>query len=176
MTNENTRIGEAMEEWRTVVIDGEVYENYEISNMGRIRSLNYNGERGRIKVLKARDNGTGYLNVVLYKNKKPKRFYVHRLVALMFIENDDPTVKVFVNHIDKNTHNNSVKNLEWCDRQYNNEYSLAIKVRCVETGQTFMSASEAGRKTGLQASKITGCCKGRKSCKTCGGYHWEYVD
>ena len=28
-----------MEEWRTVVIDGEVWDNYEVSNLGRVRSL-----------------------------------------------------------------------------------------------------------------------------------------
>ena len=126
------RGGEAMEEWKRIEVDGEVYENYEVSNLGRVRSLNYNGIKGRVQIMKARDNGTGYLNVVLYKNKKPKRFYVHRLVALMFIENDDPTVKTDVNHKDENKSNNAVDNLEWCDRKYNIHYGTC-RERAIQT-------------------------------------------
>ena len=171
------------EQWRTVVYDGVVYDNYEVSNFGRVRSLNYNGERGRIKVLKARDNGTGYLNVVLYKNKKPKRFYVHRLVALMFIENDDPTVKTDVNHKDENKSNNAVDNLEWCDRKYNIHHGtrtkrvskkLSKRVRCIETGIIYESCHDVERKTGLSYKNISSCCNGKR--KTVSGFHWEYVD
>lgn len=169
-----------MEEiWKPIVIEqnGVLYDYtglYEVSNLGRIRSLNFNGKKGRVGILKARNNGTGYLNVVLYKNKKSKRFYVHRIVAFVWIENDNPTVKTFVNHMDCNRQNNSMNNLEWCDRQYNNEYSLAKKVICLETGEVFPSTKEVERKLGLPQTKISNCCNGRQ--KTCGGYHWEYVD
>ena len=34
---------DSMEEiWRTVVYNGEIFDNYEISSYGRVRSLNYN--------------------------------------------------------------------------------------------------------------------------------------
>lgn len=49
-----------------------------------------------------------------------------------------------------------------------------IKVRCVETGRVFESAGIAGREMHLDNSAILKCCKDPK--KTCGGYHWEYVD
>ena len=48
-------------------------------------------------------------------------------------------------------------------------------VICVETGEIFESASEAARKIPKTSqSKICMVCQGKR--KTCGGYHWEYVE
>lgn len=53
------------------------------------------------------------------------------------------------------------------------------KVKCINTGEIFSSASEAARQYGLAASNISGCCRGvRKSAgKTKNGEKiiWEYV-
>ena len=165
-----------MEEiWRTVIHNGVVYEGYEVSTEGRVRSLNHYGIKGKVQVMKPQPHTRGYLQVGLRKNGKYKTFTIHSLVAYTFIPN--PNGLPEINHINENKHDNRVENLEWCDREQNILHGTwvekhSIKVRCVETGQTFISASEAGRKTGLQASKITGCCRGR--CKTCGKYHWQY--
>jgi len=48
-------------------------------------------------------------------------------------------------------------------------------VLCVETGEIYLSARDAERKTGINRGSIKDCCHGRKHCKTAGGYHWEYV-
>jgi hypothetical protein len=55
-------------------------------------------------------------------NGKQQRFYVHRLVALHFIPNNDPLHKTIVNHIDGNKLNNNVSNLEWVTPRENNIY------------------------------------------------------
>ena len=47
-------------------------------------------------------------------------FFVHRLAAQAFIPNPDNLPEI--NHKDENPGNNSVDNLEWCDRSYNNTY------------------------------------------------------
>ena len=170
------------EEWKTVVVDGEIYENYEVSNMGNVRSLNYN-KTGEVQVLKP-FVASGYLQVSLWKGGKQKMFLVHRLVAYAFIPNDNPTEKTEVNHISEVKTENRADNLEWTTPKQNanhgtrNERSgkaRSKKVRCIETGVVYGSVMEVGRKLGLDPSHICACCNGKKSYKTCGGYHWEYV-
>lgn len=70
------------------------------------------------KLLKDDINSAGYVRVILQNDsKKYKRFFRHRLVAMMFI----PNIKNLqeVNHIDGNKRNNYVCNLGWCSRQEN---------------------------------------------------------
>lgn len=104
-----------MEQWKTIEIDGVVYDNYEVSNTGKIR----NSKTG--KILKTRIGSDGYEIVGIYKNKKQKTVNVHRMVGLMFLENEDNLP--YLNHKDENKLNNHVDNLEWCTAQYNVLYS-----------------------------------------------------
>lgn len=100
--------------------DIEGYEGlYQVSNLGRVRSLNYN-HTGEIKLLKQDISHNGYKRAMLYKDGKMKRYLVHRLVAMTFISNPDDLP--IVNHKDENKTNNNVNNLEWCTYKYNNNY------------------------------------------------------
>lgn len=54
---------------------------------------------------------------MLSKDGKVKNESIHRLVAQAFIPNPDS--KPQVNHIDCNTLNNNVSNLEWCTAKEN---------------------------------------------------------
>lgn len=87
---------------------------YQISSYGKVRSLKSNKLR---KLIEDRD---GYLWVALYKNKKQKIFFVHRLVADAFIENNKN--KPQVNHKDENKKNNRYDNLEWVTAKENINY------------------------------------------------------
>ena len=89
---------------------------YEVSNMGRVKSLNYN-RTGKERIMKGLDNGHGYLFVQLCKDGKAKNCRINRLVAMAFIPNPDNLPEV--NHKDKIRTNNRVDNLEWCTTQYN---------------------------------------------------------
>lgn len=102
---------------------------YEISNMGRIRSLdricgkmpsgadrNWTG-----KMMTPVDNGRGYLIIHLKRDGKRYIRYIHRLVAEAFLEK--PAGCNVVNHIDYNTRNNSCTNLEWCTQKANVQHS-----------------------------------------------------
>lgn len=97
-----------MEIWKD--ING--YENkYQVSNTGKIRSLNYNNTK-KIKELKQNiSKKTGLCQVKLSKNNIAKDFMVARLVAEAFIPN--PLFKEEVMHISKNKYDNSVGNLQW---------------------------------------------------------------
>ena len=96
--------------WRTAVVDGETWENYQVSNLGNILSLNYRNT-GRAELMTPVDNGKGYLGVILSKNGETKPCKVHRLIAEAFIPNPDNLPEV--NHKDEDKTNNSVENLEW---------------------------------------------------------------
>ena len=89
---------------------------YQISNLGRVWSI------GSQKYLKGSIDKDGYMCVYLTaKNGKTKMEKIHRLVALVFLDN--PNNYTQVNHKDKNKQNNCVDNLEWCTAKYNNTYS-----------------------------------------------------
>ena len=48
-------------------------------------------------------------------------------------------------------------------------------VLCVETGITYMSASEASRQCGISNCHISECCRNAPNRKTAGGYHWKRI-
>lgn len=82
-------------------------EGLDISNFGRVRFKSGKISYGSLYV-------TGYRFVA--NNKKEKKF-VHRLVAEAFLANHQQLP--IVNHIDSNTQNNKVNNLEWVSSQSN---------------------------------------------------------
>lgn len=87
------------------------YEGYQVSNLGRIKSLKTNIIR------KIQINRRGYQHVKLNKNGQYKLLRVHRLVAQAFIPN--PHNYEDVDHIDENQQNNNVNNLRWCTHSQN---------------------------------------------------------
>ena len=99
---------------------------YQVSNYGRVRSLErtaWNGKgyyKAPERILRVRKTHTGYLRVNLYKNNKAKDYYIHRLVAEAFIPNIDNLP--CINHKDENPKNNHVTNLEWVTYKENNNY------------------------------------------------------
>lgn len=164
--------------------------NYQVSNMGRVKSLNYN-RTGKEKVLKLCKNSDGYLQVNLLKDGKAKNIKVHRLVAEAFLDNPDNLPQV--NHINECKTDNRVENLEWCDNRYNinfgtrieratksiskantNNHKLSKKVLCVETGLIYQSTRDIEREFGFNHSHISDCCNGK--LKSAYKYQWKYVD
>lgn len=95
-----------MEVWKEKVL-GFDSNGLFISNKGRVKTAS-----GLIKNL--HDNGGGYFTLGVYNrdNKKSYRFYIHRLVAELFI-GETCDVKTQVNHKDGDKSNNHVDNLEW---------------------------------------------------------------
>ena len=87
---------------------------YEVSNYGRVRSLNYFC-RGKHEILKLSAKPNTYLKVALRKDGKVKYYRVHRLVADAFLPN--PLNLPQVNHKDGNKHNNRPENLEWSETE-----------------------------------------------------------
>lgn len=103
---------------------------YQVSNIGRVRSMDYyiNGPKGkRLKKGKIKEfsmTKDGYCRVGIWSKRKQKHITVHRLVALTFIPNPDN--KKCVNHIDGDKTNNNVTNLEWCTADENIQHYYHI--------------------------------------------------
>jgi len=99
------------EEFRPI----EGFENdYYVSNKGRVYS-----RKGQ-KLLKPCLSPAGYYTVRIGKNT-----FVHRLVALAFIGNDNP-LYTMVDHIDRSRTNNKVSNLRWADAKLNSSNSTSV--------------------------------------------------
>lgn len=159
------------EKWLPVV----GYEGlYEVSSLGRVRSLPRNTTKG--KILTQQITKFGYLKVALAKNNVPKFFQVHRLVAISFIPN--PNNLPQVNHINENKLDNRVENLEWCTAKYNMNYSNSKRVAQYtlsgELVAIYSSLREASNQTGFWYGNISRCCLGKR--KTAYGYIWKYID
>lgn len=140
-------------------------------------------QHGRVVLKKQNLINSGYLVVSVgdlgtKRNLNPN-VLVHRLVAETFIENDTPEEKRYVNHIDGIKTNNVRDNLEWCSfsenvqHGYNTGIHKTEKVRIVETGEVFRSASECARQIGGTVSGIHDCKSGRQKMHR--GYHFEFV-
>ena len=97
-------------------------ENYSINELGEVR----NDTTGKIKkpfINKA----NGYLTVDLWKDNKPLKITIHRLLAEAFIPNPDG--KLTVDHKDGNRLNNSLENLRWATYAEQNSRFGALGVR-----------------------------------------------
>lgn len=106
------------EKWKDII----GYEGYyQVSNHGRVKSLSRYKRSERIR--KFFKSKTGYLSVNLRKDNIANTFYVHRLVAMHFLNGD---FNLTVNHKDGNKQNNHVDNLEWCTKGENNSHAHRI--------------------------------------------------
>ncbi len=166
-----------MEVWKDIPN----YEGlYQVSNKGRVKSFIQHNPR----ILKATIT-KGYLCLRLCKNGIQKHFYIHRLVAMTFIEN--PKKLTIINHKDKNPLNNDVNNLEWCTQRYNMDYSNVLekahnshkrKVNQYDLNgnyiETHASIVEVSKKYNINHVGISRCCRGLQN--TAGGFIWRYKE
>lgn len=123
------------EVWKII----EKYPNYMISNLGKIKSLNYK-RTGKEQILKQSINGRGYYYVLISINNKYKNILIHKAVAEAFLENDNNYSDV--NHIDGNKLNNCITNLEFCTRSENIKHAYKNNLRNKQVGNTYKKRCE----------------------------------
>lgn len=167
-----------------------INKNYLIDENGNVYSV-----RAR-KYIKPYNNhaGKGYLYVCLYNGKnKQGNYAIHRLVAKTFIPN--PHNKSHVNHIDGNTINNNINNLEWVTplenvkhasnvlnvmkgyKKANEKRKKTIRQIDMKTGDVvaiFQSANQASRETGIALPYIVNTANGKQ--RYAKGFYWQYVE
>lgn len=103
------------EEWRPV----KGYEGlYEVSNLGRVRSLNYQN-KGICRIMRLTAGWGRYIKAALKGRDGKKRYFrVHRLVAIAFLPTPPPE-KNQVNHRNGVKQDNRLENLEFVSAQEN---------------------------------------------------------
>ena len=182
---ENTNSIKQPEEWK--LIPG--YEGkYEVSNWGRVKSHLYcNSQKTSERILVPEHTSNGYYRVTLCKDRKEKRYQVHRLVAQAFVPN--PSSLTQVNHKDEDKVNNYFENLEWCSQAYNNCYGSRLKrvfeklrkpvVQLDKQGNFVAeheSIREASRVTGISQPYLSACCNHKNKNNLACGYIFMFKD
>ena len=149
-----------IEEFRPIV----GYEGlYEVSNLGNVRSLNYNRKKGLVKELKFSYN-KGYKILSLSKDKIKKFYGVHRLVAMAFPEICGEWFDgCQVDHIDTNPSNNIATNLKVCTVYENNNNPLTKKHRSESRIGMEFSDSHKSNLSKAKAGKIGKYANRKKS-------------
>lgn len=191
-----------MEELKEIWKDIEGYEGlYQVSNMGRVKSLERNVVGGRGGLYKIEEkiltpcNRNGYSSVSLSKDGVITTHSIHRLVATAFIHN--PNNFPMINHRNEIKNDNRVENLEWCTHKYNMNYGTINKRRGESLGygknnlcsKSILQFTKKGdfirkwdcsmdieRELGFDNSNITKCCNGKKHFLSAYGFKWGYAD
>lgn len=153
---------------------------YQVSNKGNVKSLERiirrkHNKSKEIKIkerilkpylYKRRRSNSCTPTVALSVNGKLKTHSVHRLVAETFLSNGVNVSKLEVNHIDGNSENNCVENLEFITKKENIRHAFNNKLIKSEKPvlmydmdwnlvREFKSLSEAGRYVGCGSSHLS---------------------
>ena len=174
---------------------------YEVSNLGRVRSVTHvttvfrNGVTYDVlyksKILKPQQMRHGYLGVWLYgKRNSIKRISVHRIVAEAFCDKKSEGLEV--NHLNENKTDNRACNLEWCTHEENSSYGTRGEriskantngkrskpiVQLTLSGEFvsyYPSLAEIKRQTGFNHKNICNLLHGHGN--TAYGYKWQYAN
>jgi hypothetical protein len=166
---------------------------YEVSNLGKVKSLpKYKGtnysQAIKEKILKGTPSGKGYLQVLLCNRGNQKRFLVHRLVAIHFIENHNNLPQV--NHKNGNRVSNEASNLEWCTNLENENHAWRTGLKKTKGDnhptskrvlqmdlngnllKEWTNRHEIKNVLGFSSGLIGDCCNGR--FQTAYGFKWGY--
>ena len=161
------------------------YEGYQVSNLGRVKSLERIDARGnrllKEKILKPQINDSGYYRIQLQKQSIKKTCRVHRLVWEAF--NGQIPEGLQVNHINEVKTDNRLSNLNlmtakentnWGSR--NERISKPVLQFTLDNilVKEFLSTIQIERELGFSCGNIVNCCKGRY--KTAYGYIWKYKE
>lgn len=168
------------------------FPNYEINTLGEVKNV-----KRESFLLGQKNKKSGYWSVQLSEKGNKKRFYLHRLVALAFLENKEN--KETVNHKDGNLDNNSLENLEWATQKENSDHAYRVLGReknsftreAIEKAnkktskrvlklsldgevlKEYPSLMEASREEGISRHSIRDVAKGRK--KSHKNFVWKFV-
>lgn len=111
-----------------------------------------------------------------------KNYYVHRLVAMLYVYRDEENEYNIVCHINKNRRDNRAKNLIWVNNSFigmrREDFKQENRGRTIlayKDGRLYGIYKNGGRaekELNLNRSEIYRCCKGIR--KSTGGFQFKY--
>lgn len=154
------------EEWKEINIKGVAPGYYILSNFGKVYSSKKKG-----LLSPAYTNGYPTVQLTMVDGSRHS-FYIHRLVAILFIENPDPDHLVEVNHKNFYRDDPKVTNLEWVTKEDNIAHELTQKTYDVPiktgNGKWGDGASTYGENNGM-AKFTESQVRTMLKCLECGG-------
>lgn len=168
---------ETKEVWKDLPIE-EYKGLYLVSNKGRLFSVR------KSKIFSQYITNSGYMQATLTNRYGVRKHeYLHRLVAMAFIEN--PNNLPQVNHINEIKVDNRVENLEWVSAKDNINYGTGNERRAKKLSvaidqfdldgnfiRTWQGAREVEKELGYKNSSISKCLNGKY--KTAYNFIWKY--
>lgn len=101
-------------------------------------------------------------------------YYLHRVVAMAYIPNDNPARKQEIHHIDHNPSNNHPSNLMWistADHMKEKADRQRKPIICNETGKHYPSIKDAALELDVHYPDLI---RALKKGYRCGGYTFRY--
>lgn len=179
------------------------YEGYQVSNLGNVKALpkSRNLYLGGVRhwpemILKPSQDRSGYLIVTLTNKSGRKRWLIHRIVAVTFIDNVEQ--KPQVNHLNGIKNDNRLENLEWATISENMKHAFATglkqpimcRIGCnnEQNGKSrkiyqytldgqfikeWPSLQEVNRELKFHHANTGACARGK--LKTAYGFVWKYA-
>lgn len=150
------------EQWRVI----EAWPNYEVSDLGQVRSMPR--ERTAGGVLRPQANKAGYWHVALCADGVVKRVRIHKLVLEAFVGPCPEGQEA--RHLDDNRDDNRLANLVWGTRRENRADlrrtgGFAQRPRARRAGG---QQSHCRRQHELSGDNVYVGTDGRRRCRTCG--------
>lgn len=163
------------------------YENYSVSNFGRVKRKRCANQRGFMmdeRMVTLQTNKWGYIKAALIKDKKVKLMSVHRLVMAAFVGECPEGLQV--NHIDEDKTNNHLDNLEYVTPYQNLHHGTCLARGALkrrkggvyqytldgELVNVYETLPDMKRRTGYDSSNVASVCRGK--WKSAYGYTWKY--
>ena len=175
-----------------VIVSDVKDEQWKLYNIGLRKQKYFVSNRGRIKVeycgncrqkLKSQSILNGYNKVCMSIDGVNKTFFVHRVVAELFVPN--PYEYNIIDHIDGDKSNNWAENLQWVRSMSENVQNPATFVKLINQEPVLQIDPENGRvikewknshvarkSLGYTSNNILACCRGR--IKTAYKYRWQF--
>lgn len=172
-TSEEETSDEDISQWKRL----DKYPHYLFSIYGEVKSF-----YGPVpKLMKLTRGFGGYKKINLYNDKGSRMFYLHVIIAKLFVAN--PFNLPFVDHIDRNKSNADASNLRWVTSSENGKnidpnmiYTNSRPIfKCDLNGailEKYVSAKEASRQTGISYNHIKEFANGIVATNR--GFLWKW--